>query len=84
MVSLISEELAEYDATQKNVATEIENVKNRISDHTANDITKEEMQELFKSVPQLLKELDREGQRKLIDYIINEIRWYMKTGEKEG
>ncbi|NCS88719.1 MAG: hypothetical protein GW789_08275 [Ignavibacteria bacterium] len=42
------------------------------------------MLEVFKNVPELLKECGKEEQRKLIDFIINEIKWYLKKSEKEG
>ena len=36
------------------------------------------MLEVFKNVPELLKECGKEEQRKLINFIINKIKWYLK------
>jgi hypothetical protein len=55
-----------------------------VGNHAEINITKEEIQELFRNLPELLKGPDKEGQRKLIDFIINEIKWFLKTGDNEG
>lgn len=83
-LSAITERLSEYDAKQKSINAEIKKTKESISGYTKFTITKEEMQELFRSVPERLKEFDKEGQRKLIDFIINDSKWYLKKREKEG
>lgn len=83
-LSAITERLSEYDAKQKSINAEIKKTEESISGYTKFTITKEEMQELFRSVPERLKEFDKEGQRKLIDFIINDSKWYLKKREKEG
>ena len=79
-----NEKLKELDEKRNIIETQIGNLKEEIDNFQTATISKDEVKELFKSVPELMKELDKKGKRKLIDYLINEIKWNLKTGDKEG
>lgn len=83
-LSLISNELTNLDEKKKFILVEIDKVEDELRKHNDRSVSKEEMRELFGNISELFKELDKDEKRKLIDFIINEIRWYLKKGEKEG
>jgi site-specific DNA recombinase len=84
-LAAIKEKLSELEIKRGNVEKEIKITEDNIFEIKKDlTISKQETKELFQSVPELLKDIDRDTQHKLIDFIINEIRWYLITGEKAG
>jgi site-specific DNA recombinase len=83
-IDSIKDALTDFNQKQKAIKIEIEKVEEKIANHTEPSNSKEEIKILLTKVPEFLKELDKDGQRKLIDHLINEIKWYCKKGEKEG
>ena len=81
---LISEKINVITQKKKYIEIEIDATKSLLNNHSELSITKEELKEIYLEIPNLLTTMDKLGQKRLIDCLINSITWNLKKGDKEG
>lgn len=76
-----------FSETQEKVAAikaEISQAEDEVRVISERTESRETVEDLLTKVPELLKTLGKKDQRSLVQFLINEIRWKVKKGEKEG